>query len=299
VREAGTTQEPDAGAGRGDLLRFEGRSRPFRMARSCCVNPDCDCEEVLLKFGEAIDADERAAPVSFWMRLSLKTWAESEPHERSPIAAGLASEFLRDLTDDMKADLRRYYDKKKRIARRFAEFEIPAADVESGTLVSYSDIVSETGSISSGGRSAGWRVDHRGRVYLVEDMYCPNPTCRCDKAVLRFIEYTEESDRTVLTDQIVVHLAFDGNMKVDTEHGYTEAQATEVVGEWQRRNPDVIEVLKARDRDVKEIGRRILSTHRRRNPIPAPSPTGQAGAPGRNAPCPCGSGKKYKRCCGR
>ena len=23
------------------------------------------------------------------------------------------------------------------------------------------------------------------------------------------------------------------------------------------------------------------------------------GRPGRNAPCPCGSGKKYKRCCGR
>ncbi|MCA9676704.1 MAG: SEC-C domain-containing protein [Myxococcales bacterium] len=25
---------------------------------------------------------------------------------------------------------------------------------------------------------------------------------------------------------------------------------------------------------------------------------GAAAAPARNAPCPCGSGKKYKRCCG-
>ena len=29
------------------------------------------------------------------------------------------------------------------------------------------------------------------------------------------------------------------------------------------------------------------------------SGTAQGGKPGRNAACPCGSGKKYKRCCGR
>ena len=37
------------------------------------------------------------------------------------------------------------------------------------------------------------------------------------------------------------------------------------------------------------------------NPIPANSPTAPTGAtkPGRNDTCPCGSGKKYKKCCGR
>jgi len=34
------------------------------------------------------------------------------------------------------------------------------------------------------------------------------------------------------------------------------------------------------------------------NPSAAPG-SGAAGAPGRNDPCPCGSGKKYKNCCGR
>jgi uncharacterized protein YecA (UPF0149 family) len=29
------------------------------------------------------------------------------------------------------------------------------------------------------------------------------------------------------------------------------------------------------------------------------SPIRAAETPGRNDPCPCGSGKKYKRCCGR
>ena len=30
-----------------------------------------------------------------------------------------------------------------------------------------------------------------------------------------------------------------------------------------------------------------------------PAPRPQQKKPGRNTPCPCGSGKKYKKCCGR
>ncbi|MBI5243020.1 MAG: SEC-C domain-containing protein [Elusimicrobia bacterium] len=30
-----------------------------------------------------------------------------------------------------------------------------------------------------------------------------------------------------------------------------------------------------------------------------PAPTSAAPTPGRNEPCPCGSGKKYKKCCGQ
>ena len=32
---------------------------------------------------------------------------------------------------------------------------------------------------------------------------------------------------------------------------------------------------------------------------PSPARTGKYPGTGRNAPCPCNSGKKYKRCCGR
>ncbi|MER3403670.1 MAG: hypothetical protein C4337_10430 [Armatimonadota bacterium] len=31
--------------------------------------------------------------------------------------------------------------------------------------------------------------------------------------------------------------------------------------------------------------------------LPDTQPTQSAGKPGRNDPCPCGSGKKYKKCC--
>ncbi len=32
--------------------------------------------------------------------------------------------------------------------------------------------------------------------------------------------------------------------------------------------------------------------------VPPPAPPAPAGKVGRNDPCPCGSGKKYKKCCG-
>ena len=41
---------------------------------------------------------------------------------------------------------------------------------------------------------------------------------------------------------------------------------------------------------------RAWNAHKARSTAPAPS---SSRPPGRNAPCPCGSGKKYKRCCGR
>ncbi len=34
-------------------------------------------------------------------------------------------------------------------------------------------------------------------------------------------------------------------------------------------------------------------------PPEPPEPLKKGDTPGRNDPCPCGSGKKYKQCCGR
>ncbi len=54
--------------------------------------------------------------------------------------------------------------------------------------------------------------------------------------------------------------------------------------ELERQGIDPLAQLDAeRDEEIDE-----LVPHQRREP-----------KIGRNAPCPCGSGKKYKRCCGR
>jgi uncharacterized protein YecA (UPF0149 family) len=47
-----------------------------------------------------------------------------------------------------------------------------------------------------------------------------------------------------------------------------------------------------------EASSRIAYEYPERNPEIIPFPTGNNRV-GRNEPCPCGSGRKYKRCCGR
>jgi SEC-C motif-containing protein len=52
-------------------------------------------------------------------------------------------------------------------------------------------------------------------------------------------------------------------------------------------------VLQERSRFLREAGHWLYLDERSGTPAAR-----TAEQPGRNAPCPCGSGKKYKRCCG-
>ena len=51
-------------------------------------------------------------------------------------------------------------------------------------------------------------------------------------------------------------------------------------------------------REYKTLVRKLMPSASETSLYYKPSPATKAAAPGRNAPCPCGSGQKYKRCCG-
>ena len=54
-----------------------------------------------------------------------------------------------------------------------------------------------------------------------------------------------------------------------------------------------------RRRERKERDRRALPTEEEPSLPPPVEPIKGEEEPGRNDPCRCGSGKKYKRCCGK
>jgi uncharacterized protein len=63
-----------------------------------------------------------------------------------------------------------------------------------------------------------------------------------------------------------------------------------------KMNDEEVESLKqAVTENVREIHAFWLA--RREKTMPARSPAHAESRPGRNDPCPCGSGKKYKKCC--
>lgn len=115
------------------------------------------------------------------------------------------------------------------------------------------------------------------KLYLAEDHYCLRPGCSCDEAVVVLIE--GEKSRALGHVRVPVH-----RLRAATFEGDPEIEDL-----WaaflEQHEPTV---LRERYEQLRNSVRRLM-----RSP-------GTLGGPkvGRNALCPCGSGKKFKRCCG-
>lgn len=139
------------------------------------------------------------------------------------------------------------------------------------------------------------RVDHfllDDRIFFASEHYCRKPGCSCAEARLVFTEIKADGKYRDV-----------GSVRLDLSRG------TVFEREVPRRNAAIFEELWTAFQKRHAVGDR-MAKHNRRVQVIAPnllgSPTAQPPSPppshlkaGRNDSCPCGSGKKFKRCCGR
>jgi hypothetical protein len=135
-----------------------------------------------------------------------------------------------------------------------------------------------------------------GTAYHVVDQHCPNPACPCTEIVLGLYRLERDTARHV------------GDLRVDRREARPRAKATtpaasalfEIVwseygNELVRRHDEARAVVRtmahgAATRATPPVARATANA--------APETTAAIGGrPSRNAPCPCGSGKKFKKCC--
>lgn len=97
------------------------------------------------------------------------------------------------------------------------------------------------------------------------------------------------------------YFAMYNSTRVPSNRGFTPNEIQERMGGERPGSlefgPNISRALQAGKLDAGKLGQGIFDAD-----IPVPWKTLQRveqKKPGRNAPCPCGSGKKYKRCCGR
>jgi hypothetical protein len=145
------------------------------------------------------------------------------------------------------------------------------------------------------GELVGWREIHpddrrdlfldQDTVFLASEFYCANPDCDCAEATIDFAEILDKrSARSI------------GYVRVRLPG----AEVIELTGQKERldrlwsafrsRHKSPGDRLVARKQRLAEIAR-LRTSSRRAHP---PHSTQRVG---RNDPCPCGSGHKYKRCC--
>src|SRR5574341_137221 len=281
------------------LVRFESHKKPFLMIEQYCSNPECDCNDVGLEFSEI---DETGAPlvnrIQLYFYLDLKTWEEERKAKRSEIAQRLVDEFIDNLTDEIKSKFKKSYKNIKEKAWRAAKFEIPLDEFKKGRLVSYAEVFGNSGNVLSESREYGYYFEYENEKYYIDDLYCIDPACKCKASNLVFLKHDKETD--VVSDLFIARLDFDKGLEIEDNHTIKEEDARKIFNEWLEKDPEAIDILKSRYRELKEIGKKLVEKHSKYGKLPKDSILHIGnGKIGRNMPCPCGSGKKYKKCCGR
>jgi hypothetical protein len=125
-----------------------------------------------------------------------------------------------------------------------------------------------------------------GVTYWVIDQYCPNPACPCSSVALSLYQLREGDP--IALGEALLDLARDP-ARLEIESVATE-DARELFATFWDEQQD--RLRQRRDEARRVVLRYAAAPLKGSAPLPS-----TASRPTRNDPCPCRSGKKYKRCC--
>jgi hypothetical protein len=285
-----------------------GQRQGLACVVTCCLNPDCDCQEAHLQAfevddrfeairtnGDKVEVLHRAAPgeapppsrhVAALVDLETGQVREGEGgavQARQPELIG----WLREMVDDAALETLRDY------RRRIKDQARIEAEEASRTAWREQDWTGWDGEEPVGwvGATAGSRDVYEldGERFDAEDMYCIRAGCDCQDVRVRFIHRVQGGGTTVGT------VFVDGPTAevVGTSHPPGERVRLGRLWEAFAARRDVT-ALSRRWRQMKGLAPQIRALRREQF---RPKPIRSERRVGRNDPCPCGSGKKYKRCC--
>jgi len=126
--------------------------------------------------------------------------------------------------------------------------------------------------------------------YVVLDQYCVRPGCKCTDAHLYVCPVEEHGKLPEATG--VISVDYDA---ARWEPGAGEPPACDVADlrrQMESASPGLYKRLRARHKKM-----RAIYAHCRQRELEARHAVLDAAPVGRNDSCPCGSGKKYKKCC--
>lgn len=272
-------------------LRFEFadgllRGTRWEISGKVCQSPTCGCAVLDLGFRPASDTAGEPPPQH---RLSLDLYPREIVERKSTTDRDFTEALVSDLGEEdwgmlwglfnvLKGQV---YEKAaladQDFAFRFDEIE------DEGLLVHYNEVFPYHNRL---------RFDVDGLSYAAVDQHCLRSSCRCADVMISFFPVTP--DRA------------DGPQKIDEQFA--------IMLELDRRRWHIEETLSAPAVPPKRIvaafldqvgydllaeRRRILRALYRRNRDKTIGTVRRTlEKVGRNEPCPCGSGKKYKKCCG-
>jgi hypothetical protein len=284
----------------------DGISPASRQGLACilsmCPNPECSCGLVYVsgviiddrtseiywddggvhaKSPDGVDSDDL---MSEWMLSTAVDPSSGEivndpdfPDESDPaLMEWLTSEINGELLDV----LYRFRARLNGSAVEQRSEDIDLDYVEAGHLAAFGDLFD------------GVREDEyllNGRRYWTCIYLCPDPNCDCREARIVFFDDADDSGTGVGW----VYLDISGAVgiriiEMSAECGSPEDLIKELWKLFERRH-DAGSLLRRREAQCKMVGETLWE--------PASEPVRVTPQSGRNDPCPCGSGRKFKKCC--
>jgi len=282
--------------------RSDGQADVYDVVVDMCQSPVCSCWDINL----ICTPPQEAAPSKARRRilsLDLSSRGLSENRSRMApadlalargLAAGMSPDQWQKLCSLFVAAKRRIMDNCD-----LASLDVlfpPEVELE-GSMVAYSDVFLYARELL---------FEAEGERWLVEDLHCLQRRCTCYDVLILFYAVGSAPERSDTgerpgappTLQPTAAVRFDLRrltMELEPDPPADASAAFGLMAALRESHPDVLDHLAERRRVLRSLFRRYLRRVREEKRPPAPA----SPKVGRNDPCPCGSGKKFKRCCGR
>lgn len=267
------------------VVKFDKYDSFVAVCDLYCVNPDCSCKEVMLDFIEMVD--DKIKDGLFYMNLDTSSWEVGKKHfHREDInCEELINDFLLNLDDETKAKFRNRLAEAKEYAKENPLDWFDDLDLEEGSCFGYSEVYGEK-------NADKFRFKYNETEYLVDDQYCTNPECKCNEVILTFVDIMSGRDAM---EKFAVRMPFNtGKYKVEYNKNTSKAEMDEIIKYFKAHIDNDFGLIKSRYLQMKEFGKKRIK-RKKQNGTEQRVVVSKAG---RNDPCPCGSGKKFKKCCG-
>ena len=283
-----------------DPQREDSPVRCQEATLAICHKPRCRCFNILFQWLPA-PANALAAPASpareFWFDLNEKSVLLTPELEKEPESLRLAEILRAELTEADEWQLREWFLAAKLAIIQttpVAAFDIAnLPDADDGTMVRFVEVFPLGLALNFTWNNEAWAVD---------EQYCVQPGCKCKETVLSFLKLADAAGRKTIKIEDAPVLRYNYHTQVSKPLARGPAGSPPLDGllaALKREHASLNLQLELRQLLMQSLyARHHQARTRARLQAQLANPSSAVALKiGRNEPCPCGSGRKYKQCC--
>lgn len=238
-----------------------------------CTNPFCDCNHVTLSFRDQENKENR---ISFLLHFNRTHNPLPEQPEMTKTQTEIIKRFIKELPNELLILFKQRYAEAKAYGEKNPHSYLI---FEPGQYKNYLELFPKA--------KGTLEFALKKEKYFAEDSYELDPRNDSKNIKLDFFKFDLENEKQA---RIFSYNYFFNEDAREAEDKKLTPEHSAMVIELNNATPNLLNFLKGRYKEVKKVGEELLKQ--------APKKTIQSLHINRNEPCPCGSGKKFKRCCG-